>query len=146
MPAAIIYLASNKLYISYSQLRHKLLLVPYIAVLKQLARSHLPFEQTNLTFKTLQKIRENFTWKGMVKEIKRKVLGCPECGRSKPPQNTKVGSAPPPPPNCCYLLGHSIRVESAISAVLVLGPTDKPVWRTQQRYNIPKKIIYCNTN
>ena len=42
-------------------------------------------------FKTLQKIREKFTWKNMARQIRKKALSCQLCSMSKPAQNTKMG-------------------------------------------------------
>jgi hypothetical protein len=42
-------------------------------------------------YKTIQKIRQNFIWKGMDRDIAERVRNCVLCGLSKPAQNTKVG-------------------------------------------------------
>jgi transposase InsO family protein len=42
-------------------------------------------------FKTINKIRENFIWKSMDRDIPGRVLHCTLCGLSKPAQNTRFG-------------------------------------------------------
>jgi hypothetical protein len=42
-------------------------------------------------FKTLSKIRQNFTWKCRYQDIRRRVSLCRECGLSKPAQNIQWG-------------------------------------------------------
>jgi hypothetical protein len=46
-------------------------------------------------YKTLQKIRDSFTWKNMARDVKRKVLCCQTCALSKPAQNTRMGFLTP---------------------------------------------------
>lgn len=42
-------------------------------------------------YKTREKIRQSFIWKGMDKEIRKRIQGCETCAISKPPQNSQVG-------------------------------------------------------
>ena len=49
-------------------------------------------------FKTREKIRENFIWKCIDKEIRIRAKACSECLKSKPVQNKKVGFLSSEPP------------------------------------------------
>ena len=49
-------------------------------------------------YKTRERIRENFIWKSMDKEIRVRVKACPECWKAKPAMNKKLGFLSSDPP------------------------------------------------
>lgn len=51
------------------------------------------------TFKTIQKIRQNFIWKGMDRDIQNRVRCCKTCAMSKPARETKLGFLASQPPH-----------------------------------------------
>jgi hypothetical protein len=77
-------LGKEVLYYTHKKGQDRKIVVQTAAVPMVFDFFHSPMGGHLGVFKTLQKICECFTWKGMVKEIKRRVSCCRDCGRSKP--------------------------------------------------------------
>ena len=99
-------------------------------------------------FKTRERIRENFIWKFIDKEIRIRVKACSECLKSKPVQNKKVGflSSQPPkaPMDKIYIdyLGPFNRNKADNNYMIVgLDAFSKFVWLSPVREATTKQAI-----
>jgi hypothetical protein len=85
-------LQKGTLYWAYRDRRNSKLIVPQAAQQMVFAYFHESSLGGHLGVnKTLSKIRQQFTWKDINRDIRTKVKGCHTCSLSKPAQNTRLG-------------------------------------------------------